>query len=124
MTETNVTIEDVKDHLSLIKTSDGDKYLGIINCEMSNDKHLIEFARPVDPMGFTRADIRNWMKNFNMGELATIKLHGTMGYKTTPLNLDEKQWLDEVWYNMKKAMKWVQPYMVNEMLDRLEGVKE
>lgn len=121
MTETNVTIEDVKDYLSLIKTSDGDKYLGLVNCEMSSDKNLIEYAQPIGS-GFSRADIRSWMKFFNMGELATIKLHGSMGYKTTPLNLDEQQWLAEVWFNMKKAMKWVQPYMVNEMLDRLEGV--
>ena len=116
--ENNVTIEDVKDHLCVIKTADGDEYLGIINCEMSSDKNLIEYAREIGE-AFSRSDIRSWMKDFNMGELATFKLQ-MVGYKTSPLTLDEQQWVDEVWFNMNKARVYVQQYMQNLMLDRLE----
>ncbi len=120
--ETNVTIEEIVDHLCMIETSDGAEYLGIINCEVSSDQDQIEFAL-ITGKNLDRNFYRKWVKDFNIGELKSYQLQGQMGFKVSPLTADEQQVFSEILYNLKKAKRYILQNMENEWLDRYEDGK-
>ena len=107
--------EQAKNKLCVISTTDGCIYLGVVEGE-----EKIEYAYGIGE-GLSRESVRGWMKAYNVGELMDYELRGAVGYKVRPLTMDEKQWVDEAWFNMKKAVHYVQEYMQNQLFDKFES---
>ncbi len=110
-----VYMEQAKDKLCVISTTDNHTYLGVVESEGK-----IEYAYGIGK-GFYRESVGKWMKAYNVGELMNYELRGAVGYRVRPLTMDEKQWVDEAWFNMKKAIHYVQEYMQNQLFDKFES---
>lgn len=114
-------MEGAKNNLRLIHTTDNHSFIGvpILNEDKSfTMKHCIGAGN-----GITREIAGSWMKKYNLQELKEYDLRGDVGYRIRELTRKERQWFEEAWYNMVRAIRFGRDHMHNTLFDLYEKGK-
>ena len=94
---------------------DGDIYLGIL--EKDTILHALKVEHEVE-----NSDLREWLRRINLGDLATVKMRGQLGYSVYDLQPNQKTYLEACLTVMERAKEYMQAWTENNIFNEL--VKE